>query len=218
MGATNIQGLGARLAALPKDSPLWASIDNFGSTVINGGGQAPAAQPASQPAATQPAQNDDAAVLSRLQRLAGNPERDVTPQAKQAQNLLNRVNIAKNMDGYKNEYTGKTFSLKNMMAGMPDYLDAMENYGNALIPQAHYSAKQKAGSDMVAQELDNALRRPPKMGFGRMLGPLAVMAMTGGIGALAAPAMGAGFASTALTGANIAKNALGLVPTLARKG
>lgn len=132
---------------------------------------------------TQSANLDNA--LMQLRMMAGNPERDVTPQAKQAQDLLRRIEVAKNMDGYKNEYTGKTFNLGNLTGALPQYLSALSAYGNAPMGMSPYMSKeQSSGIDTVSQELDNALRRPPKSDLlGKavaswMLGPVPALGLT----------------------------------------
>lgn len=170
------------------------------------------AQAAAQIPQTQNPQATKQALLAQtMERLRTDPN-DMTPEAKQKRQRLHQLSIMKDMDGYQNEYTGGTLSLSDLLSGLNTGLDeqAISGYSGGL-GGVFTPAAQKAW-DMVNQETDDALRRPPERD---LIGPLAVALMTGGVGlganALAMPMMaGMGGAVSPVTASNLFSGAAAL--------
>lgn len=124
-------------------------------------------------------------------------------------------------DGQVNEYTGETFDKKRYL----QYLKAKEDL-EAAYPQGNFNAVMPAPEEIrkafdEEQGMINRMTYQPSRSKQSFLGkygaPLMLGAMTAGMGALAPAAAMAGSGSTALTGANIAKNAVSLSGLIGRK-
>lgn len=118
-----------------------------------------------------------------------------------ANRALELMPILEGMDGYKNEYTGTQFDLANYLQNLGDYYSEVNSGGvNSGLVSTQMSDKAKKASETYGQQQWNALKRPKKMD---LVAPLAIAAITGGLGAFGgAGALASGLSSgKALSGA-----------------
>jgi len=181
------------------------------------GGQAPAANvsPAGYGSA-------DEQLMERLNMYAGEQGTGGAPSvnAQAARRLLTEYNRVKDIpDGEVNKFTGEPFNKAEYLAGIQKQLENMAMGKNeGLFGQAAREETQ-AGRDQRDKVYSSTyVPSKSKQSFlGKYGAPIALAAMTGGIGALAPATALAGAGSTALSGANIAKNALGFSSYIGRK-
>ncbi len=100
-----------------------------------------------------------------------------TPATEQANEVLRLLPILEGMDGYKNEYTGTTFSLPNYLQGVGDYFDELNSGGvNQGLVSTQMSDRARKAQDLYSTERWNALKRPPERD---LIAPLAAAAIMG---------------------------------------
>jgi hypothetical protein len=151
-----------------------------------------------------------AATMQRLRMLGGNPETDMSADAKAYRQNLHDLMVMKDMDGYKNEYTGGVFDLTDYLNNMNTALDERAMMGNGGGIVDYSTPAYTKATNAYSQQRDNALRRPKEMD---LIAPLVAAAITGGVGLWGAPA-----AASSLVGAGkAASTALGLGQRLAGK-
>lgn len=151
-----------------------------------------------------------AQTMERLRMLGGNPETDMSADAKAYRQNLHDLMVMKDMDGYKNEYTGGVFDLTDYLNNMNTALDERAMMGNGGGIVDYSTPAYTKATNAYSQQRDNALRRPKEMD---LIAPLVAAAITGGAGL-----WGSGAALAGGVGAGkVASTALGLGQRLAGK-
>lgn len=183
------------------------------------GGNAPAAAAGNSGTGVFPQTNSDA---TRLRRALATDPNDMSPAAQEKRRQLHNAETALSnfKDGDINPTTGEKFDRQR-------YIDFMTNEADYNVANPHNSLGFQPMTDEdrapITGERESLYRQTyiPSKSKNSFLGkygaPLALAALTGGIGALAPASALAGVGSTSLSGANIAKNALGFSSMLGKK-
>lgn len=193
-----------------EQDPLFRSqaLSNYQALSDDIGGLFPKFEkPNTQPQGTQTDDltNQPTQSAGNIDELKARAIRELTIAGQAGKNTENRdmqtLSTLMGMDGYKNEYTGTQFDLAKYLQSLGDYYSEVNSGGvNSGLVSTQYSDKAKAAQEIMEQEYWNALKRPKKM---NLVAPLAIAAITGGLGAFGgAGALASGLSSgKALSGA-----------------
>lgn len=179
--------------------------------------QAPQAAQSTQTSAF-PAMSDMDMRMVNLQRMYQTDPNDMSPLAQEKRRkLLQLSNMKDFKDGDVNKYTGATFNRADQLKFLEDeanfnMMRPRNSFGFQGLTEAERAPMQEQRDSLYSQVYQPSKSKNSFLGkFGV---PLLMAGLTGGAGLLAPASALAGTGSTALTGANIAKNAFGLAPSL----